>query len=131
MVSAAGNSLCIFDPGCAALPGPPGEGAARDFQFAGTGLAARFPDQFSCWDFAGAHDFDQPVNDTLIRLPLRTKAQLEAKAVFKVPPPMNCLATLMCCDELTCCLALLSVKSTLKSLSRTDIPLLSKVLLCV
>lgn len=50
----------------------------------GTDIAERFPDQFSCWQFAGHRDFSQAVPDTLIRFPLRSKTHLEGRTVCTV-----------------------------------------------
>ena len=84
MQSAAGDSLYVCDPGCSILRGVGLEGAARQFKVAGTDLAAQFPDQFSCWDFAGHTDFSQEVGATLIRLQLRTPTQAEDNSLCQV-----------------------------------------------
>lgn len=79
MLLISGGRLCVFKPTSAAC-----SGASRDFEVAGSDLSSRFPDQFSCWDFAGHTDLVSPMNATLVRIPLRPSNSLAENPIVEV-----------------------------------------------
>ena len=67
-----------------ATPGAQGgAGVIKQYRHAGADLPSRFADQFSVWRWAGAGPCEgAQVGATLVRLPLRTKAQAASAAAL-------------------------------------------------
>ena len=80
----AGDSLLLWDPQgrCLSSEAQP-SGVGKQYQLAGTQLVASFSDQFAPWRFASA-DLGSRMEDTLIRLPLRTEAAAQSSSLCKV-----------------------------------------------